>query len=80
MRNADFNLHARMQDLDAQFEINLSKVDNIVIEGIDRKDYPDFVDAYIVSADYNGIEMNDDEIENLNKDSEFIHEQVLKQL
>jgi hypothetical protein len=80
MRNTDFNPHARMQDLDAQFEIDKLKVDNIVFDGIDKKDYPDYCDAHIISADYKGIPMDDEEIEELNNDSEFVHEQLIKQL
>ncbi len=76
----DFNPHARMQDLDAQFDIDKSKIENIVFDGIDKKDHPDYCDAYIVSADYNGTPMDDVEIEELNKDSEFVHEQFIKQL
>lgn len=80
MRYTDFNPHAKINDLDAQFEIDKSKIDNIVFDGIDKNDHPDYCDAYIVSADYNGVEMNDDEIEELNNNSEFVHEQLLKQL
>ena len=40
-------------------------IDNIEFEGVDSSDYPDFTDAFIVSADCNGIEMTEDEIEKL---------------
>ncbi len=29
-------------------------IDNIEVDGIDTKDYLDFCDAFIASADYNG--------------------------
>jgi hypothetical protein len=38
-------------------EINVKMIDNIVFDGIDRKDYPDFADAFVVSADMNGHPM-----------------------
>ena len=44
-------------------EINLDNIDNIVFSGIDWTDYPDFCDAYIESAEYDGREMTEEEIE-----------------
>ena len=42
------------------FNINL--VSNIQVEGIDFNDYPDFCDAFIAGADYNGVEMTEQEV------------------
>tara|TARA_Y100000310_G_scaffold305301_1_gene345304 strand:- start:612 stop:809 length:198 start_codon:yes stop_codon:yes gene_type:complete len=33
-------------------KLDYSKIDNVVVEGIDCNDYPDFCDAYIASAMY----------------------------
>jgi len=41
---------------------------DVVFEGIDHKDAPDYCDAYIVSAEYDGKEMTDEEIENIDRD------------
>lgn len=41
------------------------KITNIEFDGVDSKDYPDFSDAFIVSAECDGIEMTEDEIEKL---------------
>lgn len=60
--------------------MDLTKVDNIEIDGIDTKDYPDFSDAFISAADYDGREMTDDELDELNEEYEFVYEQVLKHL
>ena len=54
-------------------KIDYALIDNIVIEGIDGKDYPDFCDAFIASADYAGTPMTDEMIEALNKDSDFVY-------
>ena len=32
-------------------QIDFNKIDNIVIENVDMKDWPDFCDAYIESCD-----------------------------
>jgi hypothetical protein len=58
-------------------KIDYALIDNIVIEGIDGKDYPDFSDAFIASADYAGKPMTDEMIEVLNQDSDFLYEQIL---
>ncbi|KKN70276.1 hypothetical protein LCGC14_0433010 [marine sediment metagenome] len=38
------------------------KLDAIEIEGIDGNDYPDFSDAYITTANYDGVELSADEL------------------
>ena len=55
-------------------------IDNIEIDGIDTNDYPDFTDAFIASADYNGVEMTDEQLEALNEDYSFVHDCVYTQL
>ena len=43
-------------------------IDNIEVDDIDTSDYPDFCDAFISSADYNGKPMTDDQLDKLNED------------
>jgi hypothetical protein len=61
-------------------EIDVKKVSNVVVDNIDFKDYPDFCDAYIVSADYDGVPMTDEQIEEINQNSEFVNESVFAQI
>jgi hypothetical protein len=61
-------------------ELDLTKVSNVEIDGIDHKDYPDFCDAYIIRADYDGREMTEEELDELNDDSAFVHEKVFNHL
>lgn len=58
--------------------MNIKKIENIDFEGIDFKDAPDFCDAFISSADYNGLEMTDEQLENINYNSDFVHEELYK--
>lgn len=59
--------------------INLEKIDNIEFSGIDTKDAPDFCDAFIESADMNGIEMSEEELDDLNENHpEFVHEKLIE--
>jgi hypothetical protein len=60
--------------------MNYDLIDNIEIDGIDTNDYPDFCDAFIVSADYDGEAMSDAQIDKLNEDYSFVHDCVYTQL
>jgi len=58
-------------------EIDYKLIDNIEIDGIDTKDYPDFCDAYIVSADYKGKPMTDKQLDIINEDGDFQYECIM---
>ncbi len=60
--------------------IDLSLVEDVELDGINPRDYPDFSDAFIIDATYKGREMTDDELEALNEDGDFVHEQVIEYL
>ena len=55
-------------------------IDNIEIDGIDTKDYPDFCDAYILSADYDGVPMTDKQLDEINDDGQFQYECIMNDL
>ena len=57
--------------------MNYKLIDNIVIDGIDNNDYPDFSDAFIISADYNGKTMTDEQLDEINEDRDFVYQCVL---
>ena len=61
-------------------ELDYSKIDNIEFDGIDYDDYPDFCDAYISNADYDGVEMTEEQLELINDDRDFIYEALMKHL
>jgi len=61
--------------------IDVSQIDNIQFDGVDTKDYPDFVDAYITCADYQGREMTDEELDHLNENyGDFVHGKLFEDL
>jgi hypothetical protein len=60
--------------------LDYSKIDNIEFDGIDHSDAPDYCDAYIVSANYDGVPMTEEQIEELNEDSEFVYESLMNYL
>jgi hypothetical protein len=60
--------------------MDYKKIDNIEVDGIDFKDYPDFCDAYIVSADYDGVPMTDEQLDEINDDGDFQHECIMNDI
>ncbi len=48
-------------------------IDNIDMDGIDYSDYPDFCDAFICAADYDGEPMTQDELDIINEDRDFVY-------
>ena len=57
--------------------MDYKKIDNIEIDGIDTKDYPDFCDAYISSADYDGVPMTDKQLDELNEDGDYVYGHIM---
>ena len=57
-------------------KFDFNKITNVVLDGIHHWDYPDYCDAFIDSADYNGKEMTEEQLDELNEDYELIHELV----
>lgn len=55
-------------------------IKSIVFEGIDYTDYPDYWDAYIVSAEYDGSPMTDEQIDEINDDTDFLYELLIEHL
>jgi hypothetical protein len=55
-------------------------IDNILVGGIDGNDYPDFCDAFIESADIDGVAATEKQLDELNEDSSFVHECVFNSL
>jgi hypothetical protein len=59
------------EDFGQEPEIDFTKIDNVVIDGIDYNDAPDFSDAYIASCDIDGRPATEEELEIINNDDEF---------
>ena len=55
-----------------------AKISNLEFSGIDKSDHPDYCDAYISGGDYDGEEMTEEQLEELNDDSDFVHEELYK--
>jgi len=60
--------------------MDYKKIDNIEMDGIDTKDYPDFCDAFISSADYNGVPMTEEQLDELNEDGDYVYGHIMDYL
>ena len=63
-----------------KYKLNNLEVTDVVVDGIDMKDYPDFVMAYIDSAKFvsSGKELNDEELVKLQEEnSELFYDDVM---
>ena len=54
-----------------------SKITAIEFEDVDTSDYPDFCDAYISYAELDGIELTEDELIELNEDTDFVYNKLM---
>ena len=61
-------------------QLDYKLISDVEVEGIDHKDAPDYVDAFIASATYDGRDMTDEEIDMLNDDSDYVYEAVINQI
>lgn len=55
-------------------------IKNIQLSGIFFNDHPDYTDAYIVSGEIDGKDLTEAQLDEVNADSDFIHEKVLQQI
>ena len=62
------------------YKFNYKLISNVSLDGIDHEDYPDYCDAFIDSADYDGKEMTDKQLDDLNEDYELVHELIWNNL
>lgn len=56
--------------------IDFNKIENIVMGGIDYADYPDFCDAYVEECEIDGVPATEEELDAINENGYFVHEQV----
>lgn len=60
--------------------MDYSKITNVQLDNIDTRDYPDFCDAYIESADYDGQPMTEEQLDELNEDHDYVYQKVINHL
>ena len=60
-----------MKGNNIKYKLNNLEVTDVEVDGLDMKDYPDFVMAYIDSAKFvcNGKELNDEELIKLQEEN-----------
>jgi hypothetical protein len=53
--------------------LDYAKISDVEVDGIDTADYPDFCDAFIAYAEYDGKEMTDEQLDEINDDYDFVY-------
>ena len=62
-------------------KINFDKVEVLEVSNINHRDYPEYCDAYISEAKYNGKTMSDKMINEINDNyPDFVYIQVMDQI
>ena len=57
-------------------KIEVWKLEDVKVEDIDMKDYPDFCDAFIASATIDGRELTELELNEVNEDYDYLYSQI----
>ena len=73
----NFEMTDEMKAFKKTKTIDTTKVTDIEVEDVMLSDYPDFCDAYIASATYDGRDMTEEELEELNDDTDFVYKAVI---
>lgn len=60
--------------------IDIAKLQDIEVDNVDMSDYPDFCDAYISAARIEGRNLTEEELEEINNNSEFVYEKVVESI
>ena len=55
-----------------------AQVNDIQIDDIDHRDYPDYCDAYIMTAKVEGRMATDEELDQMNDDGQFRYDTVME--
>ena len=61
-------------------KLDFSLIDNIIFDGIDHGDMPDYSDAFITSCDYDGREVTEEELDFINVDAQFVYDSLMNYL
>ncbi len=58
---------------ETNIKILVHQLNNVELEGINLKDAPDFVDAFVSYAELKGRPLTDEELDEVNACSDYVH-------
>jgi hypothetical protein len=73
-------LSDEVSDIMQKLEYLKQNVYDLEFDGIDHNDYPDFCDAYITTAKIDDRELDQDEVDIINNDRDFVYEKLILHL
>ena len=69
--------HVVCLGMETNMQNKLNLLENVELNGIDFKDAPDFVDAFVSYAELDGKALTDKELDEVNSYSDFVAELVI---
>ena len=61
-------------------QLDTRKLENVVMADVQMYDFPDFVNAYVEYAEINGVELTDDQYDEVNENYEFLQQSAYESL
>ncbi len=61
-------------------KLDVRKLENVVMADVQMYDFPDFVNAYVEYAEINGVELTDDQYDEVNENYEFLQQSAYESL
>jgi len=61
-------------------QLDVRKLENVVMADAQMFDFPDFVDAYVQYAEINGVELTDAQYDEVNENYEFLQQSAYESL
>jgi hypothetical protein len=55
-------------------KLDKALIENVEMDDINLHDWPDLCDAFISSADYDGLPMTNEQLDEINQDNDFVYE------
>jgi len=60
--------------------LDYTKITNVELADVHAWDFPDYSDAHIVYAEYDGVPMTEEQLDLLNEDAEFVHDKIIESI
>lgn len=57
--------------------VDFTKIENVIVGGIDYADYPKFCDAYVEECDIDGVPATEEQLDAINDNGDFVYECVV---
>jgi len=60
--------------------LDTTNITNVKFDDVFHWDYPEYCDAFIASAEINGVPLTESELDELNENDDFKHTELINQI